>query len=274
MISERKLKPDRSIIGAILPLSIVFVFGLSMLMFGITTGLRFLAAIFWIYAVYSLYIFIRTGNPGHLAVSAYQVFIGTMTFTLSMEYRPGQWPPRVEWTVAWMTGIIFFGVLIVFLAATKKIKWRGREVFELAAAAVDEAANGYTPRPRPVGKVEISRQEILRFARFCSSHLIACAYVSPRQVSLVPVKMGDENTFLFRQIGSNPEVTWISFDFEGDVAVHISHKDYLDYAQPLAFDKLCASLGELFIEFAGLHQRGEGVRIIDRLDALKMSYFS
>jgi hypothetical protein len=191
-----------------------------------------------------------------------------------MEYRPGQWPPRVEWMVAWMTGVIFFGVLLVYLVGTKQIKWRGREIFELSAAPVDETGNGYTPRPRPTAKVELSRLEIFRFARFCSSPLIAYAYVSPRQISLVPVKMGDEDTFLFRRSGSNPEVTWISFDFKGEVAVYISHKDYLDYAEPLAFDKLCESLGLLFIEFAEMYQRGEGVRIVDRMDALKMSYFS
>jgi len=86
--------------------------------------------------------------------------------------------------------------------------------------------------------------------------------------------MGDEYTFMFRASGGYPDTTWINFDFEGDVSVHISQKDYLDYRESLAFDQLCESLGRLFIEFAEMHQRGEGVRIIDRLDALKLSYFS
>jgi hypothetical protein len=181
---------------------------------------------------------------------------------------------RKEWLIAWITGIIFFGVLIVYLAATKKIKWRGREIFELAAETVEEAGNGYTPRPRPVGKVEFSKQELLAFARFCARNLIAVIYLSPRQATFVPIKMGDEYSFLFRSTGSQQEQTWISFDFDGEASVHISQKDYLDYKEPLAFDKLCESLGQLFIEFAGMHQRGEGVRIIDRLDALRLSYFS
>jgi len=273
MFQSRKLKPDRSIGGLIIPLIIVFIFGLSALIFGFPTGLKVLAVVFWIFAVYCSYIFIRTGNTGHLVVSADQIFVGIMLF-IAADYMPGRWPPRDEWKIAWIAGIIFFGVLIVYLAATKKIKWRGREVLELAAEPVEETGNGYTPRPRPVGKINISKQEILSFAHFCASHLVSVTYVSPRQVTFVPVRMGEEFTFMFRGVSSNPEVTWISFDFDGEVVVHISHKDYLDYAEPLAFDKLCESLGLLFIEFAELHQRGEGVRVIDRLDSLKMSYFS
>ena len=273
MSQNRKLRPDRSINGIIPFLSIPFLFGLGTLIFGVPIGLKILAGGFWIFAAYSLYIFFRTGNIGHMLVGAYDVFVGAMMY-VAAGYVPGRWPPSREWALAWIAGIVFFGAFLIYLAATKKIKWRGREIFELAGEAVSETGNGYTPRPRPVGKIGFNKPEILSFARFCSRHLVAVAYASPRQVSLVPVKMGDEYTFMFRGIASNPEVTWISFDFDGEVVVHISHKDYLDYAEPLAFDKLCESLGLLFIEFAELHQRGEGVRVIDRLDSLKMSYFS
>ena len=54
----------------------------------------------------------------------------------------------------------------------------------------------------------------------------------------------------------------------------MSHKDYLDYREPLAFDQLCNSLGELFIEFLELHTKGEGVRAIDRMDDLRLGIFS
>lgn len=274
MFHARKLKPDRSIGGFIYPLSILLFFGLSSLLFGFVVGFYAIAGFFGIYAVYALFIFARTGNLGHLVVSLYQIFVGCMLILAAQFIDLGMHYTRKEWLIAWVTGIIFFGVLIVYLAATKKIKWRGREIFELAAETVEDAGNGYTPRPRPVGKVEFSRQELLAFARFCARNLIAVVYLSPRQATLVPIKMGDEYSFLFRSAGSQLEQTWISFDFEGDVSVHIAQKDYLDYREPLAFDKLCESLGQLFIDFAGMHQRGEGVRIIDRLDAVGLSYFS
>ena len=273
MFHTRKLKPDRSIGGALVPLAIVLIFGLSALVFDIPVALLVFALMVWVYALYSLYVFIRTGNLGHLAVCLYQVFLGLMAALASLNFEDRLFPDA-RYGVAWITGVVVFGIIIVYLVATKKIKWRGREVFELAAESVEQVGNGYTPRPRPVGKVEFTKQEILAFARFVTRNLIAIAFVGPKGVTFVPVKMGDEFTYLLRMRGSFLDATWISFDFDGDVSVHISQKDYLDYSEALAFDKLCVSLGGLFVEIAGLHQRGEGVRIIDRMDALRLSIFS
>ncbi len=273
MFHTRKLKPDRSIIGFIYPISILFIFGMCVLFFGFPVALFVIAILFWLYGAYSLYIFLRTGNLGHLVVTGYQAYVGFILF-YGVRMMNGGSMDREIWRISWTMGLIAFSVLILYLVITKKIKWRGREIFELAAEPVEETGNGYTPRPRPIAKVEISRKEILAFARFCAKHLIAAVFFSPKQVTFVPVRMGDEYTFMFRSDRAYLETTWISFDFDGDVSVHIAQKDYLEYKEPLAFDKLCESLGQLFIEFAELHQRGEGVRIIDRLDSLRMSYFS
>lgn len=271
MFQTRKIKPDRSMSGLIIPLGSTLSIVLSMLFFGYETMFIVLAGLFWVASLYSMYIFARTGNSGHLVVFLFQAFAGLMAF-LAPDYISDQ--RFLEWRFAWIFGVVSFGVLIIYLAATRRIKWRGREVFELAAQSVEETGNGYTPRPRPVGKVEFSKQEILAFARFCARHLITAVYISPRQVTFVPIKMGDEYTFMFKSGDAHQETTWISFDFDGDVSVHIAQKDHLDFVEPLSFDKLCESLGQLFIEFAGMHRRGEGVRIIDRMDALRMSYFS
>jgi hypothetical protein len=53
--------------------------------------------------------------------------------------------------------------------------------------------------------------------------------------------------------------------------VHIAQKDYLDYREPLAFDQLCTSLGQVFIAFFELYNKGEGVRVIDRMDDLQIA---
>jgi hypothetical protein len=270
MFQTRRLKPDRSIGGLIIPIVSILPIVLSMIFFGPAAGFVVLAGIFWVAALYSLYIFTRTGNSGHLVVCLFQVFAGLMGF-LAPKYISGQ--NFREWQLAWILGIVPFGLLVTYLALTKRIKWRGREIFEMAAEGIEETSNGYTPRPRPVGRVEFGKAEILAFARFCAKNLVAVTYVTPLQVTFVPIKMSQEYTFIFRTGSAHQEVTWISFDFNGEVSVHIAQKDYLDYVEPLAFDKLCVSLGQLFIEFAEMHQRGEGVRIIDRMDALRLSYF-
>jgi hypothetical protein len=273
MFQTMKLKPDRSIGGWIVPLSMLAVFGISLLTLGFRRGLFVLVGLILLYALYSLYVFIRTGNFEHLVLCAYQVFLGSMAFFLPSYVGKNRIEP-LEGVAAYLIGLIFFGVLIVFLAATKRLKWRGREILELAAEPVEETGNGYTARPRPVGRVEFSKQEILNFARFCARHLISVNYVNPRQAVFVPVRMGQEYTYLFRIGGAHPDSTWISFDFDGEVATHIAQKDYLDYQEPLAFDKLCESLGRLFIEFAEMHRRGEGARIIDRMNALQLSFLA
>ncbi len=269
MFHTRKLKSDRSIGGWIVPLILLALFGISLLVLGYRRGLYILPILVWMYAAYSLYVFLRTRNFEHLVLATFQIFLGWLALQLPSFVDSGRIESRSS-LIAAAIGFVCFTVLILFLLATRRLKWRGSEVFELAAELVEETGNGYTARPRPIGKVEFSRGELFAFARFCSRNLIAVSYLTPRQVLLVPVRMGQEYTYLFRG-GAYPESTWISFDFDGDVAVHISQKDYLNYLQPLAFDKLCESLGRLFIEFAGQHRRGEGVRILDRMNALRMS---
>jgi hypothetical protein len=139
---------------------------------------------------------------------------------------------------------------------------------------VDEAGNGYTSRPRPVGKVEYSLQQMQAFSHFCARHLIALTYVTSKNITLVPIKMGEEFGRLLGLSVDYRDATWVNFDVNGEVSVHIAQKDYLDYREPLAFDQLCTSFGQVFIDFIELYNKGEGVRVIDRMDDLKLSFLS
>jgi hypothetical protein len=269
MIHTRKLKVDRSFGGWLMPLIMVALFGISLLIAGYKRGMYFLAILIWVYALYSLYIYFRTRNSEHLILCAFQAFLGWISFQLPSYVGISRAEP-FDQLIAAAIGFVFFAILILFLLFTKRFKWRGSEIFELAARSVTESGNGYTARPRPLGKVEFGQKELLAFSRFCTRNLIALAYHNPRQMVLVPVRMGQEYTYLFRG-AAHPESTWISFDIDGEMAVHISQKDYLSYQEPLAFDKLCESLGRLFLEFLDLHRSGEGARIIDRMNALQMS---
>jgi hypothetical protein len=270
MLHTRKLKSDRSIGGWIVPLIMIALFCISLIIFGYWIGLHILSILIWIYAAYSLFVFIRTGKTEHLVLCVFQIFLGWISYQLPAYVSSGRVVSK-DFVLAAMLGLICFGVLIIYLLANRRLKWRGSEIFEMAAETVENNGNGYTSRPRPIGRVEFSRQELLAFTRFCAKNLIAVTYTSPVQVILVPVRMGQEYTYLFRTGGTNPDSTWIVFNFDGDVAVHISQKDYLNFLEPLSFDDLCESLGHLFIEFALLYQRGEGVRIIDRMNAIRMS---
>ena len=269
----RKLKPDRSISGAIIPLSMILIFGLTSLIFGLPAGLIALAVMMWAFAVFYLYVFVRTGNVAQLAVCADGIYFGFMFLLFEPNFGLNKVSAQ-EFKAAYISGIAFFGFLIVALVLTRKLKWRGREVFELVAEPVEETGNGYTSRPRPVGKVEYSLQQMRGFASFCARNLIALPYITSKNITLVPIKMGDEFARLLGLGGDYRDATWVNFEVSGEVSVHIAQKDYLDYREPLAFDMLCASLGQIFIDFCELYNKGEGVRAIDRMDDLKLGILS
>jgi hypothetical protein len=80
---------------------------------------------------------------------------------------------------------------------------------------------------------------------------------------------------LFYQPGFNfIEKTWVSFDEEGQVSVHISRETYLSFRENLALDQLCNNLGNLFIDFLEDYRKGEGVRIIDKMKSVKTDFFA
>jgi hypothetical protein len=269
----RKLKPDRNFTGALVYLAMLPIFGIAALIFGLPAGLIILALLIWISASFFLLVFIRTGNRGHLFIFGYGVFLGFMATLLRYYINTGKNENR-EFVLAYFSLLVFFGIGTIYLVLTRKAKWRGREIFELAAEPVDEIDNGYTSRPRPVGKVEYSPEQIREFAHFASQHLIALPYFTSKNTTLVVIKMGDEYRRLLGMSGDYRDATWVNFDVDGEVSVHIARTDYLDYRDSLAFDPLCVSLGQVFIDFIELYTKGEGVRVIDRIDDLGISVFS
>jgi len=276
----RKLKPDRNITGVLVPLSMLPIFGLTTLIFGIPIGIITLAVMIGLFGLFYLYVFLRTWNIFLLVICAdcaFLVFLFVMA-SGKFRYAAGKYLldpfESTEFAVAYFTGIIFFGVLFIFLTLTRKLKWRGREIFELAAEPVEVTGNGYTSRPRPVGKVNYSPQQMSGFARFCSRHLIALPYTTSKNITLVPVKNSDEFGRLLGLSGDYRDASWVNFEVDGEVSVHIAQKDYLDYREPLSFDQLCTSFGQVFIDFLDLYDKGEGIRVIDRMDDLQISVLS
>jgi len=276
----RKLKPDRNITGAIYPLSMLPIFGTITLLFGYTTGFFALSIMIALFGLFYLYVYFRTMNAYLLVICAESGFL-SLLLALMYVNSPignGRFMPspfdKIEYGLSYFSGLVFFGIVIVFLTLTRKLKWRGREVFELAAEPVEESGDGYTPRPRPVGTVAYTMKDIHNFARFCASHQIALPYITSKNITLVPIKMGEEFSRLLGLSGDYRDATWINFDVSGEVSVHIAHKDYLDYREPLPFDQLCTAFGQVFIDFLELFKKGEGVRVVDRLDDLKIGILS
>jgi len=271
MYTIHKLKPDRDFRGLLIPFASLILAAFFGVLFSPKTGFVAIAFFFWAYAAYSTLTFFRTHNTGFLVVAAFQVSAGSLCASLPPENSD---PEKVAPVVLFLALEIFFLVWMLLNAAARRTKWRGREVLELAAAPVEAVGNGYTPRPLPAGKIEFTQDQILEFSEFARRNLIAVPYLGEDKVVFVPVMTGREFGFIMGLRADYTDETWVAFSFDGRVSVNIAHRDYLEYKESLAFDQLCESLGTVFVEFLEKFQRGEGVRVIDRLNAVGISVFS
>ena len=270
MYLSRKLIPDRSITGLIPALAILTIFAITVVIFGWDIGFRVLGILIFAYAIYSFVAYTNTRSTGYLIASLYQVSMALFCWT----FAGSIYNPSSRLHLIFLISFIFFGLWLAYLTINKRTKWRGREILELAATSVDEIKDGFTGRPLPAGKEDFSDKDILAFAEFVTRNMIAATYVEKDKVIFVPVMMGREFGTAVGLHQDYSQATWVAFDFDGNVAVNISREDYLTYKENLSFDQLCDSMGKLFVEFLELFRRGEGVRIIDRMDAVGLNPFS
>lgn len=63
--------------------------------------------------------------------------------------------------------------------------------------------------------------------------------------------------------------THVAIDHDGQMAVRISERDYSRYQQEFTFDRLCAALGNLIVDFLEMYRNGKSSEIIERMDVLK-----
>jgi hypothetical protein len=155
-----------------------------------------------------------------------------------------------------------------------RTRWLGNHILELAALGVEPSENAYTERPFPVREIDFTKEEISALAAYLRKNLIGIHYTDGDKVYMVPINNSDGMGLLFKTSFNVVEDTWIAFDPDGMVSVHISRKTYLSYKENLAFDQLCNNLGNLFIEFLEDYRKGEGVRILDKLNTVKTDFFA
>jgi len=271
MHGSSKLQPDFSINGIGQPMVVLIIFAIVWAVWGITAGLVSMAIAFGIYAVLSLVYNFRTENHWFLVTFVYQCTI--VAFAL-LAPKVGVFAiPEASFKPLILIVIVELAVLI-YIISTKKLRWRGREILELAARNVNEASNGFTDRPRPLGKIDCSKTELAGFTHFIKSNLIAWSFREESKVIFVPINTGDEYRLPLGFSSDYSENTWVAIDMDGNVSVQISKKDYLRYKEALDFDQLAEAMGNLFIEFFERYKRGESVRIIYELNRIKVHPFS
>jgi len=266
MYFSRKLKQDLSITGFIPAIICLSIGALIWIFIGAKAGLLAVALFFILYATFSFWIYIRTRNISYLAASLWQLLFGLFLVT-SPRYLL---IPIINSKITALITVFLLAstVWLFYLVFTKRAKWKGREVFELASISTEPLPDGFTERPRPAGRTDYSKDELIGFAKFLSSNLIAMPYFEENGIVFVPVKMEDEFGYMFTPEKFRQNRSWIAFDFTGNVTANISKKDYIGYKEELSFDQLCENLGKLFIEFMQYYRKGEAERIVDKLNKL------
>ena len=272
MYNPRKLKTDINFPAALLPgLTVLVIFGFAATFIGLKAGLTVIFSSFLLFAVFSMVIFYRTKNYTFFAAALMQILIGLFFATVPEGILP--FPDK---KMAWFLYIcgLMIGVWILILNNIGKGKWKGRGVFELASQSVELTSSGFTDRPKPSGKTTYSESELLGFAKFLQQNLVAMSFREETKIVFVPVKMGDEFSFVFSPKRFKADRSWVAFDYVGNITVCISKKDYLDYKEELSFDQLCDNLGKLFIDFMEYYKKGEEERILFKLHEVKPGFFS
>ena len=207
-----------------------------------------------------LFFVLRLKNTAHLIPLGFYLFAAGTFYSIPFQNY------YVTGALAVFAGILF--VLFICVLFKRKIKWRYREVLELAARSVRSAEDGFTARPFPAGKIDAQPDKLKSFAEFLLKQAIAYPIADGEKLALVI----PENLFVYLT-GLKKDyraATYVEIDVNGKMAVKISEKDYRRYQQEFTFDQLCAALGNLFVDFLEMYRNGEADKIIERMNEIRL----
>jgi len=255
-VKSSELPPETILWIVLAPLLLIVIF-----LFGF--GLLLLVPIGLVYGITNLTLFIRSRNWGYLVLTS--SFLLMSAFTVSLAFHRSIDP---SWNFSLGIVLVISIGAVIYLVFSHRLKWWSYEILEMAAMPVEEVREGYTTRPFPVGKIVFNRQEMVRFSRFVRRHLIAIPRIENDQIVFM---IAHSRFRLLSMEDHYADETYISFSGAGKVTTFISQSHYLKHRDVFSFDQLCINLGNLFIDFFELYKQGDGIRIIDRLNPLKLN---
>lgn len=264
MYFTRKLRSPQFGIEFLLVIFFLPVLLIIMFYWGMRAAWGAIAVIEFLVVLLHLNNYFRTKNPSFLWLVAAFTIIVMFALHISINGMTKKDPESIPFSITVIIAIMIMGYIVY----NRKIKWRTREILELTAMTVNETRNGFTERPLSIGKVEVSASEIESFALFISKNMIAMPYRENGKIIFSLSSSYWKQNGLKR--GYSDE-SWVLFSDAGEVNVFISKNDYLLYQDAFSFDQLCANLGHLFVEFFELFKKGEGIRILDKLNALHLN---
>ena len=260
-----KLKPASFILALVPPLTILLIFFVAWKSLGVEAAYTFLGFVFLAFAGISFLNYALIKNPGYLLVALFQI---SAVFAFAGKHSSMFFISEELTSIA--AGIVMLCLVgVAYVWFTKRLKWRLRELLEIAAAPIDDTTNGFTPRPRPIGRADYSNVELKEFGAFGLKNHIAIPQYESDRVVFVAADWTRGFLWLYKLRRDYSAATWVAFDYDGNMTVNIARRDYLKYKDSLSFDQLCQSLGYQFIGYLELFRRGEGSQIIHIMNAVR-----
>ena len=255
-----RLKPESWFLQIGIPVIILTLIAAALyIIFGEITMQTILTCVFLLAAGLHILFLVRMKNRAHLVPLVFYLS-GAATF-LSIPLQQ----PYLTATLATAAAIFF--VFFIWTLKSRKIKWRYREMLELAARSVRTAEGGFSTRPFPAGRIQAQPKELADFGKFLKK--FALAYPLDRENKLILIIPRDWMPFLFGFNTKHLNATYVTIGRDGALTVNIAEKDYHLYQQNFTFDQLNAALGNLFMDLFQLYQQGKTLKIIERMDELR-----
>ncbi|MCD4732315.1 MAG: hypothetical protein K8R74_17045 [Bacteroidales bacterium] len=144
-----------------------------------------------------------------------------------------------------------------------RLEISARQLFKLASQQVYEMSHGFTNRPYTGGKTNAERKDILGLARYLAGENIV-VFESDPEVITYAFSMNTSPL----AVSQLKKVSYIAFDKEENISIHISERNYRQYKNQLSFDQLCASFATLFKQFLEYYKDGNEERIKNELKSV------
>lgn len=260
----RKLRPPEMNVETCMGMAMAPIMALLYFFLGLSAMFFFVACIQLLLVLIQLGLYFRTRNIAFLWMAL--AFLVFFIFILNIALYGVD--NKSDSMRAMAAGVMTAGVVVLVFMLTRRVKWKTREIFELSALPVKGTADGFTERPLASGKIEGSPDEVAAFTRFISKNLIAIPHYEGERV------IYSLSSNYWKKVGVKrgyKDESWIAIDPDGQVHVFITRNDYQKFREEITFDQLCLSLGRLFAEFFHMFQRGDGVRIIQRFNDLRLN---
>ena len=167
----------------------------------------------------------------------------------------------------------FFGLIVLVLFVVlnwqtiysqERFELNSRRLFRLAAERIFQTGNGFTERHFSAGKLECTKDELLGFVRFMHGNYITRPFYLDDNISLA-FSMNKSLLVIHDPV----EVSHVIIDYNGNISVKISAKDYHDYRERFSFDQLCSNMSTVFIRFFEYYRNGLESRIISELKSAR-----